>query len=95
MSYYLVSCIGLTFILKYGDILEIPRSYLTNWSFFKKLFKCSLCLGFWVGVAHAIIVPGVSDFTFPLVSAAVCWSADSLLQLIQACEVYLMSKKKN
>jgi len=48
-----------------------------------------------VGVAHAIIVPGVSDFTFPLVSAAVCWSADSLLQLIQACEVYLMSKKKN
>ena len=43
--------IGLCFILKYGSILNPIRNFLINRSnFFKKLFDCSLCLGFWVGL---------------------------------------------
>jgi hypothetical protein len=30
----------------------------------------------------------------PLVSAAVCWGIDGLVQMIQAIDVYLMSHRK-
>lgn len=42
--------IGLVLILKYGSILDKPRNFLTKWKFFKQLFDCGLCLGFWCGV---------------------------------------------
>lgn len=46
--------IGLCFILKYGSILNPIRNFLSKFSFFEKLFKCSLCLGFWVGTLFGI-----------------------------------------
>lgn len=41
--------IGLCFILKYGSILNPIREFLSRWDFFKRLFKCALCLGFHIG----------------------------------------------
>lgn len=101
MSLYLASCIGLTFILKYGSILKEYRAQVTkNNKLLQKLFKCSLCLGFWAGFLH---IPYVAlcewkldprFLSLPFVSAAVCWTADSIVQMIQAVDVYLMTKKR-
>lgn len=98
MIYYLASCIGLVFILKYGTILKSLRDVLSNNIFFSELFKCSLCLGFWAGVFHAPVMMLCEGFNIkyllmPLVSACICWSADSLVQAIQAIDVYCMSNK--
>lgn len=47
----LLAAIGLTFILKYAFILNIPRNWLKNKGvFFKELLSCSQCLGFWSGL---------------------------------------------
>lgn len=42
--------VGACFILKYGTILNFIRDRLTKIKFFKELFSCSLCLGFWIGL---------------------------------------------
>ena len=101
MVYYLASCVGLVFILKYGSILKWVRDPLcASCTFFAELFKCSLCLGFWAGFYHACYIIAFCKeidtdwFLLPFVSAAVCWSMDSLVQMIQAVDVYLMSKVK-
>lgn len=99
MSYYLASCIGLVFILKYGSILKSVRNALSKYNFFAELFKCSLCLGFWAGALHFFALCLFEPFEFkyvlmPLVSAAVCWGIDGLVQMIQAVDVYLMSHRK-
>lgn len=101
MSYYLASCIGLTFVLKYGSILKDFRELITeDDEMLKELFKCSLCLGFWAGVYHVpfiMLYEWTFDFKYlalPFVSAATCWTADSLVQMIQAIDALCMAKKK-
>ena len=47
----LSAAIGLTFILKYGFILNVPRNWLKGKSvYLKELLSCSQCLGFWSGL---------------------------------------------
>lgn len=47
----LLAAIGLTFILKYGFILNVPRNWLKGKSvYLKELLSCSQCLGFWCGL---------------------------------------------
>jgi len=83
----LLACIGLTWILKYGTSLNRPRTYLCNLHpLIKELFSCSLCLGFWVGLLLAIPTGIV---LLPLASSAVCWFADCLIDLIQACVIWI------
>jgi hypothetical protein len=82
----------------YGSILNKPRNLLVNnFSFFKDLFKCSLCLGFWSGVFIAYasyqIDANKHYYYIPLSSSAVCWMFDSLLDLIQLSANKLDQKK--
>ena len=90
-----LSCIGLTFILKYGSILNYIRSFLCRIKLFEDLFKCSLCLGFWSGIFHSIVLYHIKwndiYFLLPFVSSALSWLADSLLRVIQTSEM-LMDK---
>ena len=92
----LLSCVGLTFILKYGSILNLIRSFLVKTSFFKGLFSCSLCLGFWSGVLHSVFLYyfGWNSIymLLPFVSSSVCWFADCLITNMQTIEM-LMDKK--
>ena len=89
----MLSCVGLTFILKYGSIFNIPRSYLTRFSLLKELFKCSLCLGFWSG--FIVFAIGASHYhLLPLASAGVSWIADIFNNILQSIE-YFMDKKNN
>lgn len=94
MLYVLMACIGLMCILKYGSILSWPRDVLTSRiEFFEDLFGCSLCLGFWCGVAvgSAMFFLDWNPYYYllPLVSAACCWFFDSLLMVIQTIEINL------
>lgn len=82
--------IGTVFILKYGTILQPFRLKLTGK--FQELFKCSLCLGFWVGGFWALVYTEHRYIITPFYSAAVCWIADTLLQFVQGCDLLIMKK---
>lgn len=54
----LLAGIGLTLIVKYGFILQVPREWVKNKAhsinptfglYIEKLLSCSQCLGFWCG----------------------------------------------
>ena len=91
----IAACIGLMFILKYGSILNWVRTPLVKLNFFRELFDCSLCLGFWSGVIISIISFHFTEvITFnlvvlPLVSSAVCWIADPIVAILQYTEIKL------
>jgi hypothetical protein len=74
--------IGLCFILKYGSILNFIRKPLTKIKFFEELFKCALCLGFWVGCLFGLVLDG-SFLLWCFYSSASCWAADHLIMLAQ------------
>ena len=76
-----IACIGLMFILKYGSILAPIRNRLTKIDFFRELFSCSLCLGFWAGLATGLIT-STSPHLFCFYGAAICWTADMLLDVV-------------
>jgi hypothetical protein len=84
----LLACIGLTFILKYGTILNKPRVFLVGLhDFFKDLFSCSLCLGFWSGVFVWYFTQ--EYILLPLASAGICWAADAFVGILQSLEIKL------
>lgn len=89
----LLACVGLTFILKYGTILNYPRNILKKLhKTFEQLFKCSLCLGFWSGVVVYFV--NQQNVLLPLCSAAVCWMADSVIGILQYTEIKLEKDSK-
>ena len=84
----LLACIGLTFILKYGTILNIPRNIFTRLHpCIDKLFKCSLCLGFWSGCF--IWYYSRENILLPLASAGLCWIVDNFNNVLQSIEIKL------
>lgn len=98
LEFYL-GCIGTVFILKYGSILKSVRQLLGTNSTLKELFKCSLCLGFWVGLFWLIVykislsLPFILfDFILPFAIANVCWVSDTIVQFIQGLDLLVMSK---
>lgn len=95
MTSEILACVGLTYILKYGSILNIPRGILTKFKIFQELFKCSLCLGFWSGVIISYInyifkLCVTQDMILlPFIGACVCWVADSVVTILQYIELKL------
>lgn len=72
--------IGACLILKYGSILNPIRDFLTKHDFFKKLFKCCMCLGFWVGCFFGMFW-SATPWLIPLwgfYASFICWFADYL-----------------
>jgi hypothetical protein len=49
LLYFILACWGLTQILVYGTIFNKIRP---KEGFFGELFKCPMCVGFWVGILH-------------------------------------------
>lgn len=81
--------IGLTFILKYGEILYSMRQFLCkNSRYFTKLFDCALCLGFWSGLAIGMIT-GENLVIMSLYGSAVSFFADVVLELLQTAIIKL------
>jgi len=73
--------IGLCFILKYGSILNWPRNFLIKNVFFKDLFDCALCLGFWCGIFFGLFWGEMFFWCF--YSAAVCFLADLKMKVMK------------
>lgn len=90
MTFNLLVCLGLVWVLRYGSILNLPRNLLTSiHPKINELFNCSLCLGFWAGLIIGYVNYKLNGMN-PLhiiylgfASSAVCWFFDSLLDLIQ------------
>ena len=73
---------GTCSILKYGKILNPIRDFLTKKQFFKDLFTCSMCLGFWVGLFWGMFwVRPFYEWAF--FSSAVCWIMDYLVEYLE------------
>ncbi len=68
---------GLCHILMYGTIFNIPRVKLTKIELFKELLSCSLCVGFWVGLALSTFTE-YNTLVFALYSSATCYIIDRL-----------------
>jgi len=52
---------GLTTILVYGSIFEVPRERIKkNSKFFGDLIKCVMCTSTWVGFFMSIVLGGLS-----------------------------------
>ena len=89
----ILACVGLTFILKYGSILNIPRNLLCKLhASIKELFNCSLCLGFWSGWIVWFI--SQEEILLPLISACVCWFADAIIGILQYYEIKVEKDSK-
>lgn len=94
--YILLACAGLTNILKYGDIFNKVRCLLFKLSFFKKLFQCSMCLGFWVGVAVGSFLYYLENdllyVLLPFASSAISQLFDYLLGYLDQLSMFLAKK---
>ena len=96
----ILASVGLMWILKYGSILKLPRECLKSLSiFFKKLFECSMCLGFWTGVFFSLLSYYINGMNYnliliPFISSGTCWFLDSLLDLIQESSLKISNHNK-
>ena len=63
LLYFILTSYGLTQILVYGSIFNKVRP---TEGFFGELFRCPMCLGFWVGVLFYGISFYTELFTFEL-----------------------------
>lgn len=89
MLYYWMSAAGICFIMKYGKILTNFRYYTsTYFSFLNDLYKCCLCMGFWVGLGIVPFLPNKIDsyeyYLFPFSCSAFCWFMDTVITLMAA-----------
>lgn len=47
LLYFMLACYGMTQIIVYGTIFDNVRPKEGKWG---ELFKCPMCMGFWVGI---------------------------------------------
>lgn len=82
----------------YGSIFEKLRVCLSKSKTLNKLFKCSLCLGFWSGVLVSIVEYTKTEsiyniYYIPFASSCACWLFDSIIDALQELSYYLNQKK--
>jgi hypothetical protein len=77
----LLGCLGTTWIIKYGSILNPIRNYLQQWEFTRKLLVCAMCSGWWVGLFWQFFLdkPIWVHLMLPFISSAFCYAADNVL----------------
>ena len=73
----LLACCGLTFTIVHAEIMDILkiRPFLQRFNFTKKLIKCSLCSGLYVGILIGVFYIPMSI----LIPFAFCSSGVSFL----------------
>lgn len=100
LFYYLLSSLGLCFILKYSTLLRYARNFLVERSILlKELFNCSMCLGFWCGVA---LIPflykyenyKIVAYLYPFASSSFCWVIDVLMDAMVAIVAIAREERK-
>jgi len=92
----LLAAFGCTLILMYGEILSLLgiRQFIEKYNFFKKLLKCSMCTGWWVGLVIAVIyLPLGSILPFAFASAGICFTLERAVILIDDNIIKLNAEK--
>lgn len=90
MVFFLLSCLGATFIINFSYIFKKIREKIFKASpFFGKLLKCPQCTGFWVGIFIRItemLKMGtlqhihIYDICYGFASSFICYVAYLLLK---------------
>ena len=64
LLYFILAAYGMTFMLVYGSIFNRVRPKCGTYWGLGKLFHCTLCMGFWVGVFLFLVSPYTELFSF-------------------------------
>jgi hypothetical protein len=91
----LVAGTGITAIVVYGSIFNIPRDWLKSKScILKEFLSCSLCVGFWSGfvLSHFVNDTVIQHAVLGFATSATSWLYDSVVGANQAREVFLTKK---
>ena len=64
LLYFILAAYGMTFMLVYGSIFSRIRPKCGTYWGLGKLFHCTLCMGFWVGVFLWGVSPMTELFSF-------------------------------
>jgi hypothetical protein len=99
--HYWSAGVGICLILKYGSILETFRQ-ITSQVFppLAKLYKCCLCMGFWVGL---LLVPflymvegyGIESILLPFSISFLGFLFDSIITVIHTINNYFSSESES
>lgn len=98
--YYWASAVGICLILKYGTILNTFREKSSQiFPVLSKLYKCCLCMGFWVGlllVPFLYLIEGyeIECILFPFSVSFLGFLFDSIITLIHTANNYLSSESE-
>lgn len=70
---FILACYGMTMIILYGKIFNKIRP---DW----ELLKCSLCVGFWVGIFNSFLVNiNLNFFVCGCISAGTSYILDKII----------------
>jgi hypothetical protein len=83
LLWFVLAAYGLTQVLVYGSIFNKIRP---TEGFFGELFRCSMCLGFWVGV----LLYGISFYT-ELFTFELNWANPIILGSLSSGTSYALS----
>ena len=101
IGHYWSAGVGICLILKYGSILETFRQKTSQvFPPLVKLYKCCLCMGFWVGL---LLVPflyiiegyGIEAFLLPFSISFLGFLFDSIITVIHTVNNYLSSDSES
>jgi len=87
-TFYISSAIGICLILKYGTILNTFRAKTSAvFPILNNLYKCCLCMGFWIGLILSFYVYeidnyGVENVLFPFAVSFWAFLSDSIITMI-------------
>ena len=91
----LIAGVGATSIIIYGSIFNRPRGWLkSKHDILKDFLSCSMCVGFWVGLAISYHTNTTvqQHIIVALACSASSWLYDSVVGASQAREVFLTNK---
>lgn len=77
----LASSAGMSYVTVHGSVFEPARKLVG------KPFTCPMCMGFWTGLLHAMLLYGYSDpvaYTIPFAASAASVIFDAGVGLIHA-----------
>lgn len=59
LTTFILACYGMTMIVVYGSIFN---KFRPKTGFFGKLFNCTMCTGFWVGIVNSFLLSTPFNF---------------------------------
>jgi hypothetical protein len=100
MVYYWASAVGICLILKYGTILNSFREKTSlMFPVLTKLYKCCLCMGFWVGLSmipflYFLENNDIKCILFPFSVSFWGFLFDSIITIIHTVNNYFVSSSE-